>query len=426
MSTDVDVLVVGGGLAGLAAARDLSEMGRRVTVLEARDRLGGRTWTGTLPGTDVTVDFGGTWVHPDAQPAVSTEIERYDLELRSHPSPTVLVWWRDGELITNEGGDPGWQAALRLFAPAFAQIGERLRRAATAEDLADLDVSVAEWLRGRPEPDAAKDAFRTLTAALGGGPHTELALLPMITDAIENGYELDAGWSDIGYSFARGTRALVDALARGLDVRLEHVVASVEQREHDVVVRLDDGRAIRSSAAVIALPLNVWRDVVFNFALTAGKVAAAISGHPGRSSKVFAVARGVPRGMAAVGWGTPLQGLSALDDVGDAQLLVGFSGEARVDGNDADAVTAAVRAFAPHAKIDAHGGHDWVGDRFSRGAWFAQPVGWARTTRGEDLEAPMRRVVFAGGDLAAVGAGWMEGALASGRRAAERIRAILG
>jgi monoamine oxidase len=202
-------------------------------------------------------------------------------------------------------------------------------------------------------------------------------------------------------------------------------VAGVEQDSHEVVIHLEDGRGLRASAAVIALPLNVWRDVVFDFPLTAGKVAAAISGHPGRSSKVFAVARGVPRGMAAVGWGTPLQGLTALEDLGDAQLLVGFSGEDRVDGSDSEAVAAAVRAFAPHAEIDAHGGHDWVGDRFSRGAWFAQPVGWAETTRGEDLEEPLGRVAFAGGDLPAVGSGWMEGAVASGRRAAERVRAIL-
>src|SRR5262245_37796249 len=104
VTPDFDVLVIGAGLAGLAAARDLNELGRRVSVLEARDRLGGRTWTGILPGTDVSVDFGGTWVHPDAQPAVTTEVERYGLELRSYPSPSVLVWWRDGELITNEGG----------------------------------------------------------------------------------------------------------------------------------------------------------------------------------------------------------------------------------------------------------------------------------------------------------------------------------
>jgi monoamine oxidase len=78
----------------------------------------------------------------------------------------------------------------------------------------------------------------------------------------------------------------------------------------------------------------------------------------------------------------------------------------------------------PEAEIVAHGGHDWVGDRFSRGSWFAEPVGWAETLAGEDLESPVGRVAFAGGDLPVVGSGWMEGAVASGRRAAERIRSL--
>ena len=55
---DADVIVIGAGLAGLTAARDLADGGRRVIVLEARDRLGGRTWTGTMPGTDEPVESG--------------------------------------------------------------------------------------------------------------------------------------------------------------------------------------------------------------------------------------------------------------------------------------------------------------------------------------------------------------------------------
>jgi (S)-6-hydroxynicotine oxidase len=65
---DADVIVVGGGIAGLTAARDLRAAGRRAIVLEARDRLGGRAWTGVLPGTDVRVEWGATWVHPETQP----------------------------------------------------------------------------------------------------------------------------------------------------------------------------------------------------------------------------------------------------------------------------------------------------------------------------------------------------------------------
>ena len=72
----VDVVVLGGGMAGLIAARDLGERGLAVTLLEARDRLGGRTWTRPLAGTDVIVEMGGTWFSRVLQPGIAAEIER--------------------------------------------------------------------------------------------------------------------------------------------------------------------------------------------------------------------------------------------------------------------------------------------------------------------------------------------------------------
>ena len=75
----VDVVVLGGGMAGLIAARDLGERGLAVTLLEARDRLGGRTWTRPLAGTDVMVEMGGTWFSRVLQPGIAAEIERYGL-----------------------------------------------------------------------------------------------------------------------------------------------------------------------------------------------------------------------------------------------------------------------------------------------------------------------------------------------------------
>ncbi len=87
---DTDVVVIGAGFAGIAAARDLAEAGRRVGVLEARDRIGGRTWYREIPGTGVMAEYGGMFFSRATQPNLAREIDRYGTRLRPDPSPTSL------------------------------------------------------------------------------------------------------------------------------------------------------------------------------------------------------------------------------------------------------------------------------------------------------------------------------------------------
>ena len=230
---DADVIVIGGGLAGLTAARDLADAGRRVIVLEARDRLGGRTWTGTLPGTDVAVEWGGTWVHPHTQPGVERAIERYGLRMDPPMAPTTFVWHSDGQRHEGPDVDAEWRRALDEFEPDYAAIETRLRQATASGDLsslADVDIAVTDWLAERGGSRAAQDALLAFAASMGGGEPARLSLLPLIMDAIETGYRIDRAWIDIGQAFTDGTRSLVDAIADGLDVRTGHVVRGVRQR----------------------------------------------------------------------------------------------------------------------------------------------------------------------------------------------------
>ena len=82
MNCSVDVVVIGGGFAGITAARDLKKRGLNVLLLEARDRLGGRTWHQEING--FPVELGGTWIHW-TQPFVWAEKERYGLEIQETP-----------------------------------------------------------------------------------------------------------------------------------------------------------------------------------------------------------------------------------------------------------------------------------------------------------------------------------------------------
>src|SRR5690349_24841989 len=86
---DADVVVIGAGFAGLVAARELGRAGLDVLVLEARDRVGGRTWTDRRLGHDL--ELGGTWVHW-VQPHTWAEMTRYGRQVTRSPAAGQAYW----------------------------------------------------------------------------------------------------------------------------------------------------------------------------------------------------------------------------------------------------------------------------------------------------------------------------------------------
>ena len=89
-----DVIVVGGGFAGVTAAREAALRGRSVLLLEARDRLGGRTWSSEWDG--IPVEYGGAWVHWH-QPHTWSEITRAGLRVELSAEAERAHWWVDDE-----------------------------------------------------------------------------------------------------------------------------------------------------------------------------------------------------------------------------------------------------------------------------------------------------------------------------------------
>jgi (S)-6-hydroxynicotine oxidase len=421
---DPNVLVLGGGFAGLTAARDLRDAGRTVTVLEGRGRLGGRTWTTEIPGTDVRAEFGGAWFSRASQPNIAAEIERYDRSVTPAIAPASFAWIAAGELLTGPEVRAGWAAAMRELAGPLARTGERARallEGTHPSPAAGDDVSVTEWLARLDVSVEARDYLLAFSATMGGAPPSAQSLLPMVLDGIEAGYAFDAAFEDIGESLTDGTGSLVRSIAEGLDVRLGTVVERVRHGPDDVEVGVRGGGTFRSAAAIVALPLNVWADVAFEPELAEPKRRAAAARQPGAVTKVLAVARGLPPRLFAMGWGQPLETVVTTSETDAGQVLTGFGAEAPPDPANRTAVRDAVRRFAPNAEVLASGGHDWIGDPFSKGTWLALPPGWLTDGTFARLAEPEERLTFAGSDIATAGAGWIEGAIASGHAAAEHV-----
>jgi len=405
---EADVIVVGAGFAGLVAARDLRASGRSVIVLEARDRLGGRTWYRPLNDTDVMVEYGGAWFSREVQPHLAAEIVRYGVAVDESLEPSTYAWLAGGSM--HRGPD-----VMDLIREAAQAAEAPLRRSTEAE----LDVPAADWIGGLDAPPETTDFLMAYTAAMGGGEPARLSMLELIADADHTGYRFEDAFTDMGESFSEGTSSLADALAADADadIRFEHAVSRIRQTEAGVVVELIGGGEVIGDSAVVALPLNVWDDVVFDPPLTGAKRAAAETGHAGTSTKVLAVVEGMTEGLLMVGWPAALQAAFALEPTAEGSLVVGFSVTGEIDPTDPASVEAALKVYVPDCHVVRSDGHDWIADPWSKGTWWAPAPGWRGIDR-DELARPLGRIAFATSDIAPTGAGWIEGAVASGHEAA--------
>jgi monoamine oxidase len=404
-----DAIVIGGGFAGVTAARDLRHGGADVLLVEARDRLGGRTWVRRLAGTTIELDFGGTWVLVDEHHAVMSELRRYGIATDPTPAPTTVV---------NVLGDERVEADLPAdeLAAAGAEIERRLADAApgtTIEALlqhADLTPRSRAWVSAYVRYLHGADPSEVAAGGLRSAERLSSLAEP----------------DHYSHKIQGGTRHLLEAIAgdAGAAARLGATVTAVEHDAEGVRVTLADGERIAAAVAINALPVNTWDRVGFAPSLEAAKRSLAEQHHAGHSVKVWLVATGMPetfRGLDATGPIAYLRTERGLP--GGCSLLVGFGAERALDPCDTAAVQAAVRRFVPDAEVLASDGHDWNRDPLAAGTWFAcRPHQEAAVAR---LDEPEGRLLFASGDMGEH-AGTIEAAIVNGRAAAGAALGVLG
>jgi monoamine oxidase len=424
-----DVIVVGAGLAGLTAARELGNTGHRMLILEARDRLGGRAFTSRFAGTEV--ELGGGFVHW-FQPHVFAELTRYGIGFAVPPEPSRWSYITKGEVHHSTVAELAPRVSElfeRCFADARATMPLPYEPLAVADAVAALDhLSMQDRLDQGGFTAEERDLLNPVLATSCSAPCSDGALTAMMRWFALPGWDFGLMLDAVGIYGLR-TASLVEALATDArsEVRLSTPVAAIEQRDQRVTVTARDGQAFVAPAVVVAVPLNTLGTIDFTPALPSEKQAVADRGQASRGVKLWAHVRGDLEPFFFMAPDdhpiTFLVTETVLDD--GSQLLVAFGPDAErlPPGNEQDVRRAVGELLPGGVEIVAVTGHDWWRDEFSRGTWSVFRPG--QLTALPDLQAPHGRVVFAGSDLADGWNGFMDGAIESGLRVARSVTQLL-
>ncbi len=418
MQDSINIIVIGAGFAGLVAARNLGQRGYRVVVLEARDRVGGRTWFRELPDSGRKVELGGAWFDPSDQPQIREEAGRYDIDIAPATDYQSHRSFIGGAV--REGAPDGFDAAMAEIARAARSLA-----AATPDDIRRHDVSIADWLSRLDISPTLRGYLYAQTSAMAGAAPDEHPMLAILQLVARRG-DADSFALDDRRVFAAGTTSLAEAIAADVpgEIRLETPVSAIRQTADGVVVNTPAG-TVTAPLCILAVPINVMADIAFDPPLEPARRAALAEGNACKVAKIWMLATGVPDRMTALGWDTPFCSLAAEGGSGGTQAVVGFALEGRIDANDANALEQALRVYAPEARVLSTTWHDWATDPWSRGGWMTEPPGWATSGVLDLLAQPHGRVLMAGADVATEFPGWIAGAIASGRAAAIEAERVL-
>lgn len=442
-----DVVVVGAGVAGLVAATRLQAAGHEVAVLEARDRVGGRTLNRELPGTNQMIEMGGQWVGPTQDRILSLISE---LGLSTYPTydegkHTVEF---KGRLRRYSGNLP-WLGTLSMLDIGQAQLA--LDRAAARIDTsapwtgphAELNdkETFADWLRRRVRTSGGDRFFRSITEAVfAAGPEEMSALWALFYIGAAGGLDplINTRGGAQQDRVEGGTQLIALRLAAGLGdaVTLRAPVTAVDWSDSSGVRVSCDFGSVRARRVVLAVPPALAGEITYTPNLPAAR-RSLIAGMPmGSVIKVNVVYdRPFWREAGLSGQAiSDVRGLSATFDntpaSGSPPVLVGFF-EARharaagllSTGDRRKAILQDLAAyFGPRARdaVDVLE-QDWSAEPWSRGCYGAFATPGTLTGYGAALREPIGPIHFAGTETATRWAGYLDGAVQSGERVAREV-----
>lgn len=421
---DTRVIVVGAGVAGLTAARVLADAGVDTVVLEARDRIGGRTWTDTVGGA--TVDLGAAWLHGVDDNPVAAFADGQGLTYSKDRTRWSVLY---DEASDAQLGDAAWTAmddAFEGFTGDLDDLRDDLGEDATVADGRDRWID-DQGLSGKDARLATHAIDQWLVELEYAAPVDEVGLTWVWEEE-----ELTGGdhFPDGGYG------GYVDALAEGLDIALDHPVTAITVTDDSVEVEAA-GETVTGTHVLVTVPVGVLRSgaITFDPPLSDTKTEALSRLDMGNLEKVAL-------SWDEAWWDGSLEFISAdadgaypefydLSDVAGGPVLVGLYGgrfARAVQGTwtDDQIVDGALAVLAeaynreiptPSDTLVTH----WTTDPYAGGSYTYLPVGASPDDLDALAEPEGDRLLFAGEATVSDHYGNVHAAMMSGLREAHRL-----
>ncbi|UNI18539.1 Monoamine oxidase [Purpureocillium takamizusanense] len=301
----VDVVVVGAGLSGLRAARELHSAGLKYVVLEARDRIGGKTLSvQASPGGKGLVDMGAAWINDTSQSEMYNLAREFGFDLvEQRTGGTSLYRDGEGEVHCIPYGVPAKlePEQLRQVEQLLQVISEHVDKCDLEHPAGGLDaqrldsITVKEYADGFNDPGASQ-LVNAITRSLLGVESDELSAL-FFLDTLKRGTGLTNVLSDHkdGGQYLRnrqGNQAFCERLAAGLhadSVKVNCAVEAISPRDAGCVVEASNGASYKAHRVIVSVPTPFYSSIRFDPDLPPGKKTLSQSTESGYYTKTVLV-----------------------------------------------------------------------------------------------------------------------------------------
>ncbi|ORW32146.1 monoamine oxidase [Mycobacterium paraense] len=444
--SDVDYCVVGAGFAGLTAALRLKQAGRSVALLEARDRIGGRTFTVTRDDGS-WIDRGGAWIGP-GQDRIYAMMDEFGVpEYKQHNDGDAMMIV-DGKKH-RYGGTIPWSMSpwavtnLGIGLMSIEKMCKTIPREAPweAKRAAEWDrISLGEWIENNTMSKAAREMLDMAMAGVYTSAGSETSLLWALTQMGSGGGPTFVISGKGGAQDARpvgGMGAVYRSIATELGDAL-HLSRPVRQitQDGDGVTVAADGLTVRAQRAIVAIPLAIASSIVYEPMLPVDRALLHQRMPGGAVIKISIIydepfwrADGLCGQSAAPGSPATLT-IDACTNTADPGIMCviteGPAARRLTRMDEADRKAAVIGELLDrfgakaNAPLEFHE-QNWTTERYSGGGMISHAPTGVLTEFGYTLREPCGRVHWAGTESSAVMCGWIDGAIRSGERAAAEV-----